>query len=180
MIITNNKQQIEVSNIWIGLFTNESKYGLAAVAKEKIQVKTLVKHRYWVIDIFENKFSYECIVKNLIEWENKYNENIIIKNENEPVTKFLKEELAESYPKNRIYFRDYEFNPNHSIQALKGLMNDKKINVLKNIQNSFSTALNLYDVDDNQVATINAVMIALDKSYEKNLVRRAPATSFSE
>ena len=166
------------SDIWIGLFTNESKYGLAAIAKEKLQLKTRIKHTYWIIDILENKFSYESIAKNLIELQTKYNKRIIIKNQNEPVIKFLYEELKERYPKNKIVICDYEFNPNDSIQALKGLLNDEKINVFKTVEQSFSKELNLYDVDKNQTVIINAVMVALDRSYERG-VRRSPATSFS-
>ncbi|MGB6300801.1 MAG: hypothetical protein WBF90_32140 [Rivularia sp. (in: cyanobacteria)] len=169
----------EFIDIWIGLFTNIDKYGLAVIGKEKIVSKiNKVSYEYWVIDILEGNFGYKSIIKNLVDWNNKYKQKNIIKNENEPVKKFLKEELVESYPKSRIDFCEYEFNPNHSIQALKGLLRDKKINVFKSIHESFYTALTQYDVDKNQVATINALMVALDKSYEKNFVRRSPVTSF--
>ena len=82
------------------------------------------------------------------------------KNKNSSIKKQLYEELQERR-KNILAFIDCEFLPEESIVTLKGLLNDEKIRFMEDVKMKFTEGVKSYDLTDNQITFINAVMLAI-------------------
>lgn len=164
MIIVNNNKQINISNIWLSLFINDKSHGIAVLGKQIFTVDRKYYSKYWIIDILEKSLSINSIVDSLLELSKKYDCYEVIKNKNSSIKKQLYEELQERR-KNILAFIDCEFLPEESIVTLKGLLNDEKIRFMEDVKNKFTEGVKSYDLTDNQITFINAVMLAIDNSF---------------
>lgn len=164
MIIVNNNKQINISNIWLSLFINDKSYGIAVLGKQVFIVDKKQYSKYWIIDILEKSLSIISIADSLLKLSKKYNCYEVIKNKNSSIKKQLYEELQERR-KNILAFIDCEFLPEESIVTLKGLLNDEKIRFMEDVKNKFTEGVKGYELTDNQITFINAVMLSIDNSF---------------
>ena len=72
-----------------------------------------------------------------------------------------------------LSLRPYEFIAEDSIVNFMALLNDKKVEIVEKIKADFNNQLSNYDETHNQIASINAIMIAIDYS-NKPTKRHAP------
>jgi hypothetical protein len=150
--------------IKVALFTSKSRYAISAVVLEKSELK------YYILDVLEDRLSYQSIVTNLNKFKTEYQFNQVVSNKNNAVFKKLNPMLE------NLSLYPYEFIAEDSIVNFMALLNDKKVEIVEKIKADFNNQLSNYDETNNQIASINAIMIAIDYS-NKPTKRHAPISS---
>lgn len=184
----------EFCRIVISLFINEKEYGIGVTGLEKILIEETTtrkrnpnyrgiqdvleypefietfnkKHEYklWVLEIIKGGLSHRSIIENLSKISDKYNCYSVYKNDNSSVTTRLKSKLKARFGEIKLGLYDVEFNPENSVVHLKGLLNDREIYFFDNVKETFENQILAYDLVDNPIASHNALMLALDHTYE--------------
>lgn len=174
---------------YISLFIDENSYGLAAIGRKTIvaqktifnpdnqctlgwnppkyiNIESYDNYEYWLLDVLEdNNLSFKSMVKNLINWSNKYKIRTIFTNKNFHTTKFMYEELKMLGKPNYLDFVNYEFLAENSIINLRAFLTDKRLLITDDINSKFTGGLNSYK-SDNQISFINSIMLIIDNIYD--------------
>lgn len=185
--MVNKMKKHKFDEYYISLFIDEYKYGLAVIGQKTIvEQKTILnpdnqftlgwkppkfitvesydKHEYWLIDILEKSLSFKSIVKNLIDWVNKYRIYTIFTNRNLHTTKFLDEELKLIGKPDYLNFVYFPFVAEDSIINLRAFLNDKRLFITDDIKSKFTKGISEYN-SENQITFINSIMLIIDNTY---------------